>query len=59
MTRAIRIVCGPSSSSRPSSDLCMPQAEAPDVSELVSVITSLAAPLQPDLSTENRQHLSR
>eukprot|EP00959_Pyramimonas_sp_CCMP1952_P341717 7158173-Pyramimonas_sp.AAC.1 len=35
----------------------MQQADASDVSESIPVITSPEAPLQPDLSAENRQHL--
>eukprot|EP00959_Pyramimonas_sp_CCMP1952_P179279 3748093-Pyramimonas_sp.AAC.1 len=33
------------------------RAGAPDVSEPIPVITSPAAPLQPELSAQNRQHL--
>eukprot|EP00959_Pyramimonas_sp_CCMP1952_P303919 6360279-Pyramimonas_sp.AAC.1 len=34
----------------------MRQADASDVSESISVLTSPVAPLQPELSAENRQH---
>eukprot|EP00959_Pyramimonas_sp_CCMP1952_P013286 280373-Pyramimonas_sp.AAC.1 len=47
----------PGSSSRLSSDLSMQQTSAPDDSESVSVSTSSKALLQPELNTENRQHL--
>eukprot|EP00959_Pyramimonas_sp_CCMP1952_P040616 849369-Pyramimonas_sp.AAC.1 len=47
-----------SSNIKPSSDLSMRQADASDVSESTHVITSPAAPLQPELNAENRQHLS-
>eukprot|EP00959_Pyramimonas_sp_CCMP1952_P315391 6601074-Pyramimonas_sp.AAC.1 len=51
---------GTSSGSRKSSELRIRKADAPDVSKSISVITSHAAsPLQPELSAENRQHLSR
>eukprot|EP00959_Pyramimonas_sp_CCMP1952_P248534 5195100-Pyramimonas_sp.AAC.1 len=36
----------------------MRQADASDVCESTAVITSPAAPQQPELSAENRQHLS-
>eukprot|EP00959_Pyramimonas_sp_CCMP1952_P386970 8109785-Pyramimonas_sp.AAC.1 len=42
-----------------SSDLCMRQADAPDVSQSVSLITRPVAPLQPELSGGKGQHLSR
>eukprot|EP00959_Pyramimonas_sp_CCMP1952_P165419 3458209-Pyramimonas_sp.AAC.1 len=47
-----------------SSDLCSSPtaratcAGASDVSESIPVIASPASPLQPELSAENRQHLS-
>eukprot|EP00959_Pyramimonas_sp_CCMP1952_P073221 1530749-Pyramimonas_sp.AAC.1 len=42
MTERYEQLCGPSSSSRPISDLCMRKADAPDVSESVSKITATA-----------------
>eukprot|EP00959_Pyramimonas_sp_CCMP1952_P318563 6665634-Pyramimonas_sp.AAC.1 len=50
---------GPGSSSRPSPDLSTQQTSAPDASESGSVSTSSGAFLQPELTAENRQHLSR
>eukprot|EP00959_Pyramimonas_sp_CCMP1952_P037660 788768-Pyramimonas_sp.AAC.1 len=38
---------GPSSGSRQSSELCIRQADAPDVFKSIPVITSHASPLQP------------
>eukprot|EP00959_Pyramimonas_sp_CCMP1952_P406837 8526939-Pyramimonas_sp.AAC.1 len=59
MTRTIRVVSGPSSGSRPSSELWIRQADAPDVFKSIPLTTSTVAPQQPELSSENRPHLSR
>eukprot|EP00959_Pyramimonas_sp_CCMP1952_P134471 2813461-Pyramimonas_sp.AAC.1 len=47
-----------SSGSKLSSELCIRQAGASDVSKSIPVITSDAAPLQPELRPDNRQHLA-
>eukprot|EP00959_Pyramimonas_sp_CCMP1952_P304142 6365565-Pyramimonas_sp.AAC.1 len=52
MTRILRTVRGSSSGSRPSSELSIRAADAPDVSLSTPVTTSRRAPLQPELSTE-------
>eukprot|EP00959_Pyramimonas_sp_CCMP1952_P035813 749743-Pyramimonas_sp.AAC.1 len=46
-------------SHRVQTSLSMRQADAPDVSKSIPVITSPVAPLQPEFSAEYRQHLSR
>eukprot|EP00959_Pyramimonas_sp_CCMP1952_P317933 6653315-Pyramimonas_sp.AAC.1 len=52
-------IVSPSSSSRPSSDLSMQQPNAPGDTESVYVRSSSVAPLNRELSTENRQQLSK
>eukprot|EP00959_Pyramimonas_sp_CCMP1952_P070825 1478928-Pyramimonas_sp.AAC.1 len=49
----------PSSGSRPSSEFWIRQTDAPDVLKSIPETTSTVAPLEPELSAENRQHLSR
>eukprot|EP00959_Pyramimonas_sp_CCMP1952_P218278 4565672-Pyramimonas_sp.AAC.2 len=58
MTLTKKLVSQYSSNIKPSSDLCMRQANIFDVSELTDMITSPAASLQPELNAETQQHLS-
>eukprot|EP00959_Pyramimonas_sp_CCMP1952_P424851 8898888-Pyramimonas_sp.AAC.1 len=57
MTRTIRIVSQTQFGQQTEFRALTSKTDAPDVSKLITVTTSTLAPVQLELSSENRQHL--